>query len=60
MLGTAAVGVLLLSGSTPTVALPLPDRASSPRPPTPLVVATGSPIPMARCTPLGAFPTTAA
>ena len=27
MLGTAAVGVLLLSGSTPTVALPLPDRA---------------------------------
>ncbi len=27
MLGTAAAGVLLLSGSTPTVAVPLPDRA---------------------------------
>ena len=26
-LGTAAAGVLLLSGSTPTVAVPLPDRA---------------------------------
>ena len=27
MLGTAAAGVLLLSGSTPTVAVPLPERA---------------------------------
>ena len=27
MLGTAAAGVLLLSGSTPTVAVPVPARA---------------------------------
>ena len=59
MLGTAAAGVLLLSGSTPTVAVPC-RTGPSPRPLTQAVVATGSRIPMVRCTPLAAPSTTGA